>query len=515
MTLFPRASGVLLHPTSLPGRYGIGDLGTYAYRFVDWLQQAGQSYWQVLPLGPTSYGDSPYQCLSAFAGNSNLISLDTLVDEGLLTQNEVDGVPSFSDFKIDYGPVIEYHDAMLDLAYDRFKSDATAAQKQAYQTWVDAQDEWLANWCLYIAIKEKNDGKAWVEWRKEEALSDPDTLKSLEESLDDRINAFRFRQWLFYTQWEDLKAYANERGIRVIGDIPIFVAHDSSDVWANRERFYLDEDGNPTVVAGVPPDYFSPTGQYWGNPLYRWDVMKATDYAWWRSRFRSTFNLVDLVRIDHFRGFESYWEVPVNEEQIATVGQWLKGPNIEFFEAMKQEFGELPIIAEDLGEITEEVIILRDALELPGMNILQFAWSDPKNPFLPHNHAQNSIVYTGTHDNNTTYGWWYGETDDHIRNFVADYMGEPMNDDNPHWTFIRMGMRSSAHTFIAPMQDILGYGEDTRMNTPGKQGGNWQWRFEEEKFDDSGKDFLAHLTWLYRRRADQQENVYGDAAKRD
>ncbi|MEQ8672095.1 MAG: 4-alpha-glucanotransferase [Aggregatilineales bacterium] len=514
MTLFPRASGILLHPTSLPGRYGLGDLGEHAYRFVDWLQSAGQSYWQVLPLGPTSYGDSPYQCLSAFAGNSNLISLDKLVGEGWLMPADLAYVPNFPTFEVDYGPVIEFHNKKLDVAFKRFNQVGTAEQKAAYAAWIAEQDEWLENWCLYIAIKEKNGGKAWVEWDEKEALSDPATLKQAQTDLAVRIDAHRWRQWQFYSQWNDLRAYANERGVRIVGDIPIFVAHDSSDVWANRERFYLDAKGNPTVVAGVPPDYFSPTGQYWGNPLYRWDVMEADEYKWWRSRFRATFALVDLVRIDHFRGFESYWEVPVNKEQVATIGKWIKGPNVGFFEVIKKEFGDvLPIIAEDLGDITIDVIILRDTLGLPGMNILQFAWSDPANPFLPHNHAENSIVYTGTHDNNTTYGWWHGEAEDHNRNFVADYLGEQVGDDDPHWTFIRMGMRSVAHTFIAPMQDILGYGEDTRMNVPGKQGGNWKWRFTAEKFSDPGRDYLAHLTWLYRRRADQQEKVYGDPAQ--
>lgn len=514
MPSFPRASGVLLHPTSLPGRYGIGDLGEYAYRFVDWLHEAGQACWQVLPLGPTSYGDSPYQCLSAFAGNSNLISLDKLVEDGWLTKADVDDVPDFPVYTVDYGPVIEYHNAKLDLAYQRFVKNATKAQKQAYKDWYEAQDRWLENWTLYIAIKEKHNGKPWVEWSTKEALSDPEELTKTRQELAERIDAHRFRQWLFYTQWEALKTYANEHGIKIIGDIPIFVAHDSSDVWANKERFFLDEKGNPTVVAGVPPDYFAETGQRWGNPLYKWDVMQADSYSWWKSRFRATFQLVDLVRIDHFRGFEAYWEIPA-EEETAIKGTWVKGPGANFFEVIKEEFGDLPIIAEDLGDISREVIVLRDQFDLPGMNVLQFAWSDPMNPFLPHNQQLNSIVYTGTHDNNTTYGWWHSETDEHTRNFIADYRGAPITNDEPHWALIRMGMQSSGHTFIAPMQDILGYGADTRMNTPGVQGGNWAWRFTVDKFNDPAQKRLAHLTWLYQRRADQQnDEIYGDVARR-
>ena len=509
MTLFPRSSGILLHPTSLPGRYGLGDLGEYAFRFVDYLVETGQSAWQILPLGPTSYGDSPYQCLSAFAGNTNLISIDKLVESGWLTADDVADVPDFPTHTVDYGPVIEYHNDMLDKAYEGFKQNVTPEQQQSYDDWFEQNTYWLEDWGLYIALKESYDGKAWVEWEKEHALSDPNALKKARTDLAERINAHYFRQWVFHQHWYAIKDYANTRGIRLIGDIPIFVAHDSSDVWANRDRFFLDEKGNPTVVAGVPPDYFSPTGQRWGNPLYRWDVMEKQGYSWWISRMQATLGLVDLVRIDHFRAFEDYWEIPA-DEPTAVKGKWIKGPNVKFFAVLEEALGELPIIAEDLGDITEAVINMRDKLGLPGMKVIQFAWGDPKNPFLPHNHITNCVVYTGTHDNNTTFGWYSEEASDHNRNFIADYLGHPVTE--PHWTFIRMAMRSPAHTCVTPMQDILGYGSDTRMNTPGKQGGNWAWRFTADKFDDPAKERLAHLTWLYRRRADQQDEVYGDPA---
>lgn len=511
MNLFPRASGILLHPTSLPGRYGIGDLGEYAYRFVDYLADTGQTYWQVLPLGPTGYADSPYQTLSAFAGNPNLISLDKLVGEGWLTHDDLTDVPDFPQDRVDYGPVSDYHVAKLELAHERFKARATSERKDAYKAWCKNNAHWLDEWALFIAVKNSYGGKPWVEWDEGIALRKPDAVKAAEKEFAERIEAQKFRQWLFYTHWGDLKTYAAGHGIRFIGDIPIFVAHDSCDVWANRDRFYLDEKGRPTVIAGVPPDYFSETGQRWGNPLYKWDVMKATNYEWWVARFQAMLELVDLMRIDHFRGFEAYWEIPA-EEETAVNGKWVKGPNRTFFDALENALGELPIIAEDLGEITKEVEDLRDDLGLPGMKVLQFAWSDPENQFLPHNHVPNCVVYSGTHDNNTTVGWWQHEADEHTRNFISDYLQSAVND--PAWTLIRLGMGSPAHTFIAPMQDILGLGKAARMNTPGIESGNWQWRMASDAMHTSGKDRLGHLTWLYQRRPDQRERKYGDVATR-
>ena len=510
MTLFPRSSGILLHPTSLPGRYGIGDLGEYAYRFVDWLHETGQTIWQVLPLGPTSYGDSPYQCLSAFAGNSNLISLDKLISEGWLTPQDLNDVPDFPADYVDYGWVIQYHTEKLQLAYQRYLTQATDAQKQSYAHWTEINNYWLDDYSLYVAIKGEFKGKPWVEWREDLALRKPDALDKARKRLEDEIGLHRFLQWVFHMQWYEIKGYANERGIRLVGDIPIFVAHDSSDVWASRENFYLDERGNPEVVAGVPPDYFSETGQRWGNPLYHWDKMKVDGYPWWISRFQATLGQVDLVRIDHFRGFEAYWEIPAAEE-TAINGQWVKGPGIAFFQALRDALGELPIIAEDLGDISKEVHELRDQLGLPGMKVLQFAWAnDPKNPFLPHNHVENAVVYSGTHDNNTTLGWWNDEVDNETKAFIADYLQFEV--DAPVWTFTRLGMQSVGHTFVMPMQDVLGLGKEARMNTPGVGKGNWTWRFTAEQLENAPTETLSHITWLYQRRPDQREEVYGDVA---
>lgn len=496
--LFPRSSGILLHPTSLPGRYGIGDLGEYAYRFIDYLQAAGQSIWQVLPLGPTSYGDSPYQCLSAFAGNPNLISLDKLVGLGWLTHADLADVPNFPTHEVDYGWVIGYHDQKLALAYERFEATANEGYKQAFSAWCDKNAHWLNDFALFAAIKNENGGRPWTEWPEDVSLREPEALASAQTRLAKQISDIKFRQWVFFAQWEELREYAKGRNIRLVGDIPIFVAHDSSDVWANRDEYFLDERGNPTVVAGVPPDYFSATGQRWGNPLYRWDVMKQKGYSWWISRFSAVLTLVDIVRIDHFRGFEDYWEIPASEP-TAVNGRWLKGPNIDFFNVLKERLGELPIIAEDLGMITAAVEKLRDDLGLPGMKIIQFGWSDPDNEFLPHNYiTPNCVTYTGTHDNNTVVGWWHGEGSESDRHYFQQYVGREITE--PNWEMIRLGAMSVANTFVAPLQDIFGLGTNARMNTPGVESGNWRWRFTEDWLQKpEPRERLAHLTRIYAR----------------
>jgi 4-alpha-glucanotransferase len=509
MTLFTRSSGVLLHPTSLPGRYGIGDLGEHAYRFVDWLQSAGQSIWQILPIGPTSYGDSPYQTLSAFAGNPNLISLDKLVGDGYLTQDDLADTPNFPTDNVDFGWVITWHDSKLELAYARFKSDASDVARRAFNQWCADNAYWLEPFALFVALKKFYGGRPWVEWDEKLVQYDKEAIEAARLEHADAVNEQRFRQWLFFSQWFELKYYANQKGIRFFGDIPIFVAHDSSDVWSNQDDYYLDTKGYPTVIAGVPPDYFSPTGQRWGNPLYRWDVMKAKNYAWWISRFKASFATVDYIRVDHFRGFEAYWEIPATEE-TAINGRWVPGPNADLFEVVQGALGPLPIIAEDLGVITEGVEKLRDGFNLPGMKVLQFAWSDPTNAFLPHAHPINCVVYSGTHDNNTTLGWYFEETDQGTRNFISDYLGRGIGEIT--WDLIRLGMASAAHTAIFPLQDLLQKDASARMNTPGKQGGNWTWRFLSHELTEDIKNRLAHLTWLYQRRPDQQEKVYGDAA---
>ncbi len=501
MTGTKRSSGILLHPTSLPGRYGIGDLGAGAYRFVDWLAAHGQSIWQVLPLGPTSYGDSPYQTLSAFAGNSNLISLDRLVEEGLLRKSDLADTPPFPSARVDYGWIIPYHNQKLALAYRRFRADAETALKRDFESFVSENKFWLDDFALFIALKRGHKLRSWTEWEADLRRRDPAALASAREASADQMDLERFRQWLFQRQWASLRNHAQVKGIRLIGDLPIFVAHDSADVWAHQHEYSLDEAGQPTVIAGVPPDYFSPTGQRWGNPLYRWAVKKAGGYHWWIERIRALLRLVDSIRIDHFRGFEAYWEIPASEP-TAIKGRWVEGPGAPLFQAIKAALGDLPIIAEDLGVITPAVEKLRDDFGLPGMKVLHFAWSDPANPFLPHNHPVYCIVYTGTHDNNTTRGWWENEVDERTRAFVKDYLGQDIQD--IVWTLARVGMRSAAADFVMPMQDVLGLGSGARMNTPGVSTGNWTWRIQERDLDNPGRDTLLHITRLYQRHPDQQ-----------
>lgn len=502
--LFPRSSGILLHPTSLPGHYGIGDLGEWAYRFVDFLQAANQTIWQVLPLGPTSYGDSPYQALSAFAGNPLLISLDKLVGEGWLTPEDVAEVPPFSPYQIDYGNVIIYHDQMLSRAYERFQSTANADQRTAFEAWCHQNNDWLDDYAIFKSLKDVNGGKPWVEWSEPLALRKPEAIAEVRQTHARQIDEQRFRQWAFYRHWLELKAYANSKGIRLIGDIPIFAAHDSADVWANRDQFYLDDKGNPTVVAGVPPDYFSATGQRWGNPLYRWDVMADDGYRWWIRRFRGMLALTDIIRIDHFRGFDEYWEVPASEE-TAVKGQWLPGPRHHFFDTVKAALGDLPIIAEDLGLMRPTVGELRDHFNLPGMHVLQFAFTHDcsDNEHMPHNYVPNSVVYTGTHDNNTTLGWWQ-ESDKKIHRCMKRYLGHITK---PHWDLIRLALMSVSHTAIIPLQDVFGFGADTRMNRPGVSSGNWTWRFTPEWLESKGRDSLASLTKLYARAPENANDV--------
>jgi len=498
--LFPRSSGVLLHPTCLPGPDGIGDLGESAYRFVDWLEKCGQSLWQILPLGPTSFGDSPYQTLSAFAGNPLLISLDRLVREGWLMADDLNGRPRFDEQRVDFGSVITWKTQMLDRAWSVFLERASRAHWAELEGW-SAQQPWLDDFALFMALKEDNEGKPWTGWPTDLVERKPEALAEATERLDKRVAAHRFRQWLFFHQWMELKGFAMARGIRLVGDIPIFVAHDSADVWARPELFQLDKNGLPTGVAGVPPDYFSKTGQLWGNPLYDWDRLKAEDYRWWVDRVKACLETVDLVRIDHFRGFEAFWEVPA-DEKTAVNGKWVPGPGADFFRVLRRELGgKLPVIAEDLGVITPSVELLRDTFDLPGMKVLQFAWSGPDNVFLPHEHVRNCVVYSGTHDNDPTLGWWKHLADSATKELVAEYTG--CATDEPQWTLIRLGMMSTAHTFIATMQDVLGLGREARMNLPGEGMGNWNWRMSGDAFLDPAGDRLARLTWLYRRRGDQ------------
>ncbi len=499
---FSRSAGILLHPTSLPGRWGIGDLGRESYTFVDRLVESKQALWQMLPLGPTGYGDSPYQCFSAFAGNPLLISLEHLVKEGDINASDLEDTPNFPENEVDYGAVISFKFAVLNRAARNFRKSESGKRRADFQRFCKENAYWLDDFALFMALKDAHNGAAWNTWEWELASRDPQTLEAWRERLEEQLFAHRYFQYCFFTQWLALKAYTNARDIQIVGDIPIFVAYDSADVWAHPEMFKLDEDRLPSVVAGVPPDYFSPTGQLWGNPLYRWDVLKEQGYEWWFNRFRQTLKTVDLVRLDHFRGFEAYWEITAGAP-TAEKGHWVKGPGADFFQALREELGELPIIAEDLGFITPEVEELRDQFNLPGMKILQFAFaSDATNPYLPHNYRQNVFVYTGTHDNNTTIGW-YEERGDEERAKAARYLGpveEPIN-----WALIRAAYRSVADNVVIPLQDVLGLGSETRMNTPAEASGNWSWRFRREAFTDEQVAKLRELSLTYGRTEPEEK----------
>ena len=493
---FPRASGILLHPTSLPGRFGIGDLGEAAYRFVDFLAASRQRYWQIMPLGPTSYGDSPYQALSAFAGNPLLISLERLVEEHCLAPWDFDGAPVFPEHSVDYGPVIEFKLRLLRLSYENFKSNASAALKAELATFIESSQSWLEDYALFAALKDQHGGASWNTWEQDIATHQPAAIERWRPALSDGVGFHQYAQFVFHKQWSSLKTYANEKGIRIIGDIPIFVAFDSADTWAHQELFYVDAQGKPTLVAGVPPDYFSATGQLWGNPLYRWEVMAQDGYAWWVRRFKSTLQQVDVVRLDHFRGFQAYWAVPAGEE-TAIHGKWIVGPGKALFQAVEAALGPVPIIAEDLGLITPQVEALLEELGYPGMKVLQFAFSgEPEHPYLPHNYPRNCVVYTGTHDNDTTLGWLRAISEAELST-VRQYIGgrgEALN-----WELIRLALMSVAHTAIFPLQDVLGVGSEGRMNTPGRASGNWGWRYTQDMLAVTASERLKTLTEVYGR----------------
>ena len=492
----PRASGILLHPTSLPGPYGIGDLGPSAYRFVDVLAAAEQSYWQILPLGPTGYGDSPYQTFSAFAGNPSLVSPQLLVDDGLLPAPALDDAPSFPTDRVDYGRVIPYKRRLLEQAFAHYLRDGSPEARRAVEDFAAANRSWLAPFALFMALKDAHDGRPWTEWEPDIAAREPAALARWDEQLAHAIQGHIYSQYLFFQQWARLKGYAAEKGVRIIGDEPIFVAHDSADCWAHRELFYLEPDGQPSVVAGVPPDYFSATGQRWGNPLYRWDVMAADGYAWWIERLRAVLATVDVLRLDHFRGFAGYWAIP-GDAPTAERGTWEPGPGAPFFAAVERALGRLPIIAEDLGVITPDVVKMRDRFGLPGMKILQFAFGGgADNNDLPHNYTPNYVVYTGTHDNNTTAGW-YATASPHEKEHLRAYANSDGVD--PAWDLIRLAYASVADTAVVPLQDLLGLGNEARMNLPARAGGNWQWRYTGGALTDGLASRVAELARLYGR----------------
>jgi 4-alpha-glucanotransferase len=496
---FSRAGGILLHPTSLPGRYGIGDLGPQAYRFVDWLASTGCKLWQILPLGPTGYGDSPYQCFSAFAGNPYLISFDVLIEDGLLRQDDFADIPQFSASRVDFGLLIPWKLGILQKAFARLSSAPQSLQKE-FRRFSKENAAWLDDYALFMSIKEANGGGAWSGWDAALRKRNTAAMDQARAGQAENIQRHSFYQFLFFRQWSKLRAYAHEHGLTIIGDIPIFIAYDSADAWANPKLFFLDEQSLPTVVAGVPPDYFSATGQLWGNPLYKWSAHKKTGYEWWIERFRSVLSLVDIVRLDHFRGFAGYYEIPYGAPTAET-GQWVTGPGKNFFEAiypaLSRKKGEtLPIIAEDLGVITDDVVELRDSFNLPGMKILQFGFSGAENPFLPHNYSTNCVAYTGTHDNDTVLGW-YETAPEHEREFARRYLGT--NGDNIAWDLIRSVWSSVAVYAVAPMQDALSLGTEARMNFPSKLGGNWEWRMSESDMSESLAARLRELNGLYLR----------------
>jgi 4-alpha-glucanotransferase len=495
---FPRSSGILLHPSSFPSRFGIGDLGLEADRFIDFLKDSYQQYWQVLPLGPTGYGNSPYMCYSAMAGNYFLISPEKLVDEGLLVAEDFANLPEFPADKVNFEQVIPIKVNLLKKACDHFKHHATDVQRKAFHTFCNTRGYWLNNYALFMALKDAHNGASWNNWEPELAKREPAALARMEHELAPEIFYYKFIQYEFFRQWSELKNYANQNGIDIIGDIPIYVAHDSADVWANPDIFALDEEtGAAALMAGVPPDYFSATGQLWGNPVYKWDELQKQDFKWWVQRFEAMLDYVDIIRIDHFRGFEAYWAVPQGEE-TAMNGEWIEAPGVAFFEVIKQKLGKLPILAEDLGIITPEVEALRDQFEFPGMKVLQFAFgSDPGNPFLPFNYPRNAVVYTGTHDNDTTVGW-FNTTNDYEKQNLLLYLGS-ISPDGINWDLIRLALSSIANQAIIPLQDVLGLGNEARMNYPSTAEGNWEWRYQREVLTKELSDRLKILTKLYGR----------------
>ncbi len=492
-----RASGILLHPTSLNGPYGIGEIGETAHRWVQFLAEAGQTVWQILPLGPTGYGNSPYQTASVFAGNPLLIDLKQLVFQGLLPESVLSDIPDFPQHQVDFGPVIEWKLPLLMDCWRHFKVVGSSEEKEAFRQFCNQHDAlWLDEFAMFMAIKNDNGGGSWSDWPRELKLRQQKALGSAARRLRNEIDSYKFLQYLFFKQWAELKSYANQHGIKILGDIPIYVTYDSADVWANQHLFHLDDEGNPTVVAGVPPDYFSETGQLWGNPIYNWERMKEDGFRWWIDRVRITMETVDMVRFDHFRGFEAYWAVPFGSE-TAVHGEWLKGPNNHLFDAIFDELGELPIIAEDLGLITPEVEELRDRYEFPGMKILQFAFGgDVNDAFLPHNYTDQCVVYTGSHDNDTSVGW-FNSAASHEKQFLLDYVGHVPGE--VAWELIRLASSSVASLAIFPLQDVLGLGSEARMNLPGHASGHWAWRVVPGQLTENHSRKLKRMSEIFGR----------------
>lgn len=495
-----RKSGILLHITSLPSPYGIGDLGSGAYEFADFLEAAGQSVWQILPLTPTSFvcGNSPYCGPSAFAGNPLMISPDLLVRDGLLLPSDLGDPPAFPDDAVRYEAVREYKYGLLRLAHARYEE--SGRKEPDFERFREENGSWLDDYALFVSLKEKNGGAVWSEWPRDQRDRQEPALDEWRAKLAREIGGEMFFQYLFFKQWLALKRYCNRKNIQIIGDIPIYVSYDSPDAWVHWRIFKLDDDKRPTYVAGVPPDYFSETGQLWGNPVYNWDVLGETQYAWWLMRFEHNLRLFDLVRVDHFRGLVAYWEVPASE-QTAVNGKWVEAPARDFFGALSRRFPFLPIIAEDLGVITPDVREIAAAFEFPGMKLLLFAFGEdlPTNPYAPHNHMHHCVVYTGTHDNNTIKGWFRRELDRSGRERLRRYLGRDLDEDVIHWELIRLAMMSVANMVVFQLQDVLGLGEEARMNVPSVPHGNWEWRLAPGQLTPGLTERLSSLTHLYGR----------------
>ena len=495
----PRVSGILLHPTSLPSKFGIGDLGQEAYIFIDFLAANYQQIWQILPLGPTGYGHSPYLCYSAFAGNALLISLENLCTKGLLTEEDLGNLPEFPADRVDYDLVIATKLPLLEKASQNFYTQASPGDWEEFHQFCASQADWLDDYALFMAIKAAHGDVEWTSWEADIAKREPEAIKNWQQSLEKEIFLHKYIQFLFFSQWGKLRHYAHEKGVRIFGDLPIYVAPDSADVWAHPELFCLDEaTGKPALMAGVPPDYFSATGQLWGNPVYNWTELAKTNFAWWVRRVEVTLEYVDLVRIDHFRGFQAFWAVEAPADN-AMEGRWIEAPGADFFRVLQDKLGHLPIVAEDLGIITPEVEALRDQFQLPGMKVTHFAFdSDRANPFLPYNYpSTNCVAYTGTHDNDTTIGWFAGRSPQEKQR-VMDYLG-CIDAQGINWSLIRLVFSSIANQAVIPMQDILGLDTQGRMNFPGQAEGNWNWRYRKDLLTVSMGNYLKELTYIYGR----------------
>ena len=489
-----RKSGILLHITSLPGQEGVGTLGKEAYAFVDFLEESGQKLWQILPLGPVGAGNSPYQCYSAFAGSPVLIDLELLLEEDLLNVADFQTLPSFKKTKVEFDNVSTWKSSLLKKAFQQFQENKFDHFRDEYYHFLDEHSWWLNDYALFISAREYFGGLHWSEWDRGIKFREPEAIINLSEKLEQQIAFEKFVQFMFFRQWYRLKRYANDKGIRIVGDVPLYVSGDSSDVWTNTDIFLLDDELNPTEVGGVPPDYFSETGQLWGNPVFNWQRLKERNYDWWMARLHFNLNMFNLVRIDHFRGLESFWSVPADEE-TAINGRWVPAHGYEMLSLIKSQVGVLPFIAEDLGIITPDVDLLRERFNLPGMKVLQFAFStDAANRDLPHNYERNYVVYSGTHDNNTSLGW-LNAVEGEEKKLVEKYVSK----ENATRHIMEMALASVADTAILPMQDVLELDEKSRMNTPGTANGNWGWRFQWKQLKTGQKTFLKEATEKYNR----------------